>query len=746
MQAEPEPVLGPAPSSESPQIDPYSYNRIIEQAMLNSGIAVAPQTRASTWYPSATIRFEDDMDRDDDGTPDNVIIPLEGVKVRCVNFVNVGSGYTNAAGYVGKIKGWAGKFMGSVDYSIHWENNIWDIRDGRLDQARTRGPERRYQWDFVIRNSERKKASYFAAIHRALHTYYYKDYPLTNGLTRCHNLGQIKVGTEWSENNTGRFNPIPGWFWGNEIVLWARKDNKDKSRWKVMSTTFHELGHASHYAIDGVDMVFAGDRIRETWANGVEYAFMESLYPGAGDNVMNDYDSTYTAAVESLLNQGLTLGQVQNALRGADRWDEWRANIKNSTSVPDEVVDMIFANSGRPINNMRDFISGNETPIIGFGNTYNARIFRGENDLPTGVTFNGWTVSGSGVSSSDYVFTGATNHQAQITFLKLKQYRLTAEFLFTGGNVYRASYIVEATVPDLSIGGTNMPILNSSTPYGSYPKTLPEGITFGGWEISPGENNVEWSMSASSNLLNPSIWLTFRTPGVYTLTANFNFPRGLRHSVSKEVSTLHISGPDEPQRMVPVSYSIPVAQAQAAGITFNGWEVTPGHATGACIINGGTNGASLNITFRASAPFTINANFTRADGTRFTVTKVIDFLSFPQCPTIEQDMTYHGTPKVLIKNTQGGATYSWSVVGGHIVEYGSNYVLVRKYDGPGAGDGIGAKLKCRTTLNGKTSDWSNEITIVAVRPYSMVLSSDDLTLDDVEATELGETASDIQSL
>ncbi len=160
---------------DDPQISDGYYDLVIEQAMQNIGIAIPPTTRATPDYPSATICYEDDYDRDGDGYPDNVIIPLEGVKIRCTNFINVGSGTTDANGTVTGIKGWGGKFRNAVGYHIIWDNPKWNIRDGRTGQAKTHGPKQKERWVDTIKTNE-VKHSYFAAAHRALWAYFYETY------------------------------------------------------------------------------------------------------------------------------------------------------------------------------------------------------------------------------------------------------------------------------------------------------------------------------------------------------------------------------------------------------------------------------------------------------------------------------------------------------------------------------------------------------------------------------------------
>jgi hypothetical protein len=96
-------------------------------------------------------------------------IPLQGVKVRIRYFAFLKAyHYTDANGNVT----FSSKRT-SVEYSIEWERDMWDIRDDGT-QAYYNGPDQKSKWNLNI-NSGAPKSWYYSAIHRALYKYYYGD-------------------------------------------------------------------------------------------------------------------------------------------------------------------------------------------------------------------------------------------------------------------------------------------------------------------------------------------------------------------------------------------------------------------------------------------------------------------------------------------------------------------------------------------------------------------------------------------
>lgn len=58
---------------------------------------------------------------------------------------------------------------------------------------------------------------------------------------------------------------------------------------------------------------------------------------------MDSEDSIYTNIGEALLNQGITMSQLQDIVcQDSYTWTQFRQNVKESGLIPDYVVDILF--------------------------------------------------------------------------------------------------------------------------------------------------------------------------------------------------------------------------------------------------------------------------------------------------------------------------------------------------------------------------------------------------------------------
>lgn len=110
------------------------------------------------WYPSGRITAYDDIV---DGQ-----VPLKGVKVRARRWFTTYTAITDENGYFACSNG----FKRQANYSIVWEGDMWDIRDGYIVQAYYNGPKKSGAWNLEIpKNAENNKSLRYAAIHRAVY-------------------------------------------------------------------------------------------------------------------------------------------------------------------------------------------------------------------------------------------------------------------------------------------------------------------------------------------------------------------------------------------------------------------------------------------------------------------------------------------------------------------------------------------------------------------------------------------------
>lgn len=69
---------------------------------------------------------------------------------------------------------------------------------------------------------------------------------------------------------------------------------------------------------------------------------MNWLYPNQVNKIRPDYFENYTGVVEGLMNQGLTLKQIEGTVVGNRLWRGWRRDVKALHLVDDIIVDMIL--------------------------------------------------------------------------------------------------------------------------------------------------------------------------------------------------------------------------------------------------------------------------------------------------------------------------------------------------------------------------------------------------------------------
>ncbi len=251
----------------------YLKELLDESVRQNAPDQMDPTETLRKWTPAATIKAYDDIL--------DAYIPLDGVKVRITTFAFVKkTAITNIYGQVS-----FDKRNRDVSYSIEWERDNWDIRDGGT-QAYYNGPNNtKSAWNLNIGKGT-PKSLHISAIHRALLKYYYGN---IDGLIRPSKALKVSYqtgadpdgsahGSTYYERVEYLFNIRP------EIVIYGKYLNyKDElvecTVSKVLSVTFHEISHASHAMLVGADKfkaTFIG--IRESWASAVQWYLPNILY------------------------------------------------------------------------------------------------------------------------------------------------------------------------------------------------------------------------------------------------------------------------------------------------------------------------------------------------------------------------------------------------------------------------------------------------------------------------------------
>ncbi len=247
----------------------FAIEALVDEAMRITGNdGDQPVTRASNkWTPAGKITAYD-----------NIVgksIPLKGVKVRARRWFTTYIGHTDGNGHFMCN----GRFKRPANYSIVWESAKWDIRNGRLGQAYFNGPKITGSWQLDIGDGD-NKSIHFATIHRALHRYYYG---LTYGLSRPNNSRKEKIGYIHENGDVaGIYHRQRNAGILSDSEIYGKSHDSWRPLSEMLSTTFHELGHAAHFTNSKSNFKNADNILCESWARCVQYYLTLQEYTDLG--------------------------------------------------------------------------------------------------------------------------------------------------------------------------------------------------------------------------------------------------------------------------------------------------------------------------------------------------------------------------------------------------------------------------------------------------------------------------------
>ncbi len=221
------------------------------------------------WNPAGNIHVYDNVV--------NRMIPLVGVEVQARWSTHIEKSITDADG---NFK--MGGFIYEVNYSIKWERDKYDIRDGNFGQAWYNGPKQKGDWNLNIQGG---KSIMFASIHRAAWKHFYGDNlgirrpSLTDGSkTKICYIDGKGTGVFWGDWSSTGIMP--------DIKIWGKYNSSGnyKPANKIFGTTAHELGHQAHSQYLGNIKFWQTDKIiYESWADVVEWALTNDEYHRLGN-------------------------------------------------------------------------------------------------------------------------------------------------------------------------------------------------------------------------------------------------------------------------------------------------------------------------------------------------------------------------------------------------------------------------------------------------------------------------------
>lgn len=293
-------------------------------------------------------------------------IGVSGIKVRASRWFTAKVGYTVADGsYIFDYT-----FSGPVDYSIVWERENWDIRNGNWDQATYNGPNT-ISTGWSVRISSGDKQYVYANVHRACETYWYNISPFGIKTPPLDSFWhpRVKLGV-YDTAGRGFSSPLSSWLTLPSVYIYSYSENPDGSSTRntsayIYQTSLHELAHTSHWEMDQDGFWSINDKVVEGWAVGVAYEISKAIYPVSTlknedwqyitkTDIVNLLENKYTPIVIDLMDtnnqydfydpnqyandnvSNYSLAQIEGALRGAKTLEQWRDNLKNLYNNPTE--------------------------------------------------------------------------------------------------------------------------------------------------------------------------------------------------------------------------------------------------------------------------------------------------------------------------------------------------------------------------------------------------------------------------
>lgn len=214
------------------------------------------------WCPSGTIRVWDDLS--------NTYIPIQGLQVHIVNSSSSVPLVveTDIDGYFeGNIT-----YSDEISYIIQWKGDEWVIKFDDMTPAMTVSYSSRMPLDLIVPKSN--VASYnVATVYRAA-TYYWNYANYCTPPTMSDKV-RITCYDEEHASYLGAFYPYDRGIDEPNIEIWC----KNRTSQSIISTTFHELAHAAHYATVGKNMFNQTEKlIKESWTRYVQSVMVDGLY------------------------------------------------------------------------------------------------------------------------------------------------------------------------------------------------------------------------------------------------------------------------------------------------------------------------------------------------------------------------------------------------------------------------------------------------------------------------------------
>ncbi len=365
------------------QISEKDFLLNLEQESLrltnNSSNRIKSSTDITTWEASGRIRVWDDLVHYNETTgaldPNAGYVPVVGCLVRANRWFTT---ITNLSDTVGNFEidhEWGNG--DSVNFSIKWDRDEFDIRSGSWGQAYYDGPKILGEWNLNIEEAYTPLSYLYAHAHRAAYTYYYLSAnwdiqpPAQPWFTDLvWNQSKIHIGV----NDNGNRSHFFTW---NSVIYAAQvkltydlsaNDSRD-----VFATAIHELAHTSHWQLGFTTAHYAllGNhaRLAESWAQAVGWQLTNDVYSAVLEDpevnsegyqrmalayiqesgfyytplfidLIDDYNQhdSYDSSCPDDEASGYTLSQLEDFLeQEPTSWDNYRNYLRDHSSNPTEI-------------------------------------------------------------------------------------------------------------------------------------------------------------------------------------------------------------------------------------------------------------------------------------------------------------------------------------------------------------------------------------------------------------------------
>ena len=253
----------------------------------------------SSWKPNGRIQI-----RFNNGTAVRER-PIAGLRVVIHKALKSIVAYTDNNG---NFSSWA-NFGSKVTYTAHFRNRESSAFGNRYFRiikknsfyttkthdlrSNTRDDNITHTYDLTNNSGRVDNLNEMAAcIYAAAWDFYHVRYFWIGDVQKPRNRLRIRIADESGRGS----HSVPYFFLSNHIKMFAKFDNGTyRNIQSIMATTFHELGHASHYNLDGCclwnnEFLKEGDKnedkiLKESWALFLEHQYTGTWFPNYNGDI-----------------------------------------------------------------------------------------------------------------------------------------------------------------------------------------------------------------------------------------------------------------------------------------------------------------------------------------------------------------------------------------------------------------------------------------------------------------------------